>query len=141
MPDDRAGTAAAAAARAATVLAELRTLGARGETFAARLIRQHLALVDPDFDADAAEGRERFDVRVVDVGAQRVQRHLAVVVALGTRDFRAAEAAGDLHLHAARAGLHRAHDRLLHGAAERDALLELIDDVLTDEARVEFGHA
>ena len=28
---------------------------------------------------------------------------------------------------------------LLHGAAERDALLELIDDVLADQARVELG--
>ena len=77
-------------------------------------------------------------MRVVDVGAQRVQRHLAVVVALGARDLGAAQATRNLYLDAARAGLHRAHDRLLHGAAKRDPLLELIDDVLTDQARVEL---
>ena len=58
-------------------------------------VGQHFALVDPDLDADAAEGGERFDVRVVDVGAQRVQRHLAVEVALDARDLRAAQAAAD----------------------------------------------
>ena len=67
------------------------------------------------------------------------KRHLAVGVMLGARDFGAAETAGDLNFDAARAGLHRAHDRLLHGAPERDALLELIDDVLADETRVELG--
>ena len=50
-----------------------------------------------------------------------------------------AETPGDHDLHAARAGLHRTHDGLLHGAAERNALFELIDDVLSDQTRVEFG--
>ena len=78
-------------------------------------------------------------MRVVDVGAQRVQRHLAVVVLLGPRDFGAAETTRDHDLHAARAGLHGPHDRLLHGAAKGDALLELVDDVLPDQTRVELG--
>src|SRR5581483_8545245 len=133
--------AAAPAARTAAIVAEAgRLAGAAGAavTVAARLVGKHFALVDPHLHADAAEGRERLDVRVVDVGPQRVQRNLAVVVALGARDLRAAQTPRDLHLHAARAGLHRAHDRLLHRPAERDALLELVDDVLTDEARVQL---
>jgi hypothetical protein len=54
------------------------------------------------------------------------------------RDFRAAEATRNLDLDAAGAGFHRAHDALLHGATKRDALLELIDDVLTDQTGIEF---
>src|SRR5205085_5466732 len=55
-----------------------------------------LALVDPHLHADAAEGRAGLEEAVVDVGAEGVQRHTTVRVALGTRHLRAAEAAGHL---------------------------------------------
>src|SRR5581483_1526915 len=79
------------------------------------------------------------DVGIVNVGAKGVQRHLAVVIALGARDLGAPQTAGDLHFDPARAGFHRSHDRLFHRAPEGDALLELIDDVLGDQTRVELG--
>src|SRR5262245_42263571 len=40
-----------------------------------RLVRQDLALVDPDLHADPTERRTRLGFAVVDVGAQRVQRN------------------------------------------------------------------
>ena len=76
---------------------------------------------------------------VVDVRTQRVQRHAAVGVALGARHLGAAQAAGDLDLHALGAGAHRARQRALHRAAEGDPVLELLGDRLRDQARVELG--
>src|SRR5579883_1389671 len=111
----------------------------RRRTVAARLIRQHLATIDPDFNSDAPERRKRFHLSVIDIGPQRVQRNLPVGVMLGSRDLRAAQAAGNLHFDPARAGAHGPHDRLFHGATKRDALLKLIHDVLGDQARVELG--
>src|SRR6476469_4269626 len=52
-----------------------------------------LALVDPDLHADAAEGGLGLGEAVVDVGAERVQGHAALAVALGTRHFGTAQAA------------------------------------------------
>src|SRR5690606_29056387 len=51
----------------------------------------------------------------------------------------AAEAAGQLDAHALGAHPHRRAHGLLHRAAERDAALELLRDVLRDEAGVELG--
>ena len=97
-----------------------------------------LALVDPALDADPAGRRARLGEAVVDVGAQGVERHAAVRVALGPRHLGAAEAAGDLDLHALRAGAHRRGQRALHRAPEGDAVLELLGDRLGDQLRVEL---
>ena len=70
---------------------------------------------------------------------QRVQRQAPLLVPLGARDLRAAEAAGDHDLHALGAEAERGLHRLLHRAAERDAALELPGDRLGDELRVELG--
>ena len=59
---------------------------------------QRVALVDPDLDADDAVGGLGFGEAVVDVGAQRVQRHAAFAVPLAARDFDAVQAAGDMIL-------------------------------------------
>ena len=53
----------------------------------------HFALVDPDLDADHAVAGLRLAHAVVDVGAQRVQRHAAFAVPLGARDLDAVQAA------------------------------------------------
>ena len=98
-----------------------------------------LALVDPALDADPAEGRASLVEAVVDVGAQRVQRDAAVGVALGARHLGAAQAAGDLDLDALGARAHGAGQRALHGAAEGDAVLQLLGDRLRHQARVELG--
>ncbi len=57
------------------------------------------------------------------------------MVVLRTRDFRAAETAGDASLDTACAEAHGALHTLLHGAAERDAFLELLGDVLRHKLR------
>src|SRR5262249_53918512 len=101
--------------------------------------RHDLALVDPDLDADAAEGRLRLALAVVDVGADRVQRDTALGVALDAAHLAAAEATGAADLHAVGAGAHRGGERALHRAPERDAVLELLGDRLGDELRVELG--
>src|SRR5690606_27218215 len=98
-----------------------------------------LALVDPDLDADAAEGRLRLGEAVVDVGAARVERHAALRVRLAARHLAAAQppAAGDLH--ALGAGPDGRGERALHRAPEADPVLELLRDGLRDELRVELG--
>ena len=139
-----AGTApvAAVTAAAATAVAAVRRPGGRrvhvGQVGPRVALGHDLALVDPALDADAPEGRAGLVEAVVDVGAQRVQRHAAVRVALGARHLRAAQATRDLDLHALGARAHGAGERALHGAAEGDAVLELLGDRLGDELGVEL---
>src|ERR1700733_13873541 len=52
-----------------------------------RVMLEDLTLEDPDLDAAGAERRERGRNAVVDVGAQRVQRHAAFAIPLHARDF------------------------------------------------------
>src|SRR5207253_10872012 len=78
---------------------------------------------------------------VVDVGAQRVQRHAAFAVPLHARDFGAAEPARAIDADALGAEPHRRLHRALHGAAERDAALELLGDRFGDQRGVELGLA
>src|SRR4051812_24976128 len=58
-----------------------------------RIVLEDLALEDPDLDAAGTECGERGRHAVVDVGAQRVQRHAAFAIPLHARDFGAAETA------------------------------------------------
>ena len=102
---------------------------------------QDLAFEDPALDADDAVGGLGFGGAVVDVGAQRVQRHAAFAIPFHARDFRAAEAAGDGDTDALGAQAHGRLHRALHGAAERDAALELLGDVFGDQLGVGFGLA
>ena len=57
-----------------------------------RIVLEDLALEDPDLDAAGAEGRERCGNAIIDVGAQRVQRHAAFAIPLHARDFGVATA-------------------------------------------------
>src|SRR3954470_13688341 len=81
-----------------------------------RLVGKDLALVDPLLHADATEGGARLRLAVVDVGAQRVQRHATFAVPLLARHLGAAEASGALHADALCACLHGGLDRALHRA-------------------------
>src|SRR5687768_776687 len=49
--------------------------------------RHDLAFEYPHLDADDAVGRLRFGEPVIDVGAQRVQRHTALAIPLGAGDL------------------------------------------------------
>ena len=135
-PRPSVGAARAAAAARLILVAEPQ-LAPAGQALEA--LGHDLALVDPDLDADAAEGRLRLGEAVVDVGADRVQRDAALRVALGAAHLGAAEAAAALHLDAVGAGAHRRGERALHRAPEADAVLELLRDRLGDELRVELG--
>ena len=99
---------------------------------------QDLALVDPHLHADATKRGARLGEPVVDVGAQRVQRHPSLAVALAPAHLGAAEATAALHLDALRAGLHRGLQRALHGAPEADAPGELVGDTLREQRGVEL---
>src|SRR5262245_43004993 len=111
---------------------------ARGRRSGLRLV-EHLAVEHPHLDAAGAVRRERGRPREVDVGAERVQRHAPLAIGLEARHLGAAEAAGGGDADALGAGAHRRGDRLLHGAAERHALLELLGDVLGHQLGVEVG--
>src|SRR4030088_3456190 len=90
-----------------------------------RVVLKDFALEDPDLDAAGAEGGERGCHPVIDVGAQRVQRHAAFAIPFHPRDFGAAETARAVDANAFGAEAHRRLHRALHGAAECDAALEL----------------
>src|SRR5690606_9425800 len=98
-----------------------------------------LAVEDPHLHAGGAVDRVGRGLGVVDVGAEGVEGDAALHVLLGPAHLGAAEAAGQLDAHALGAHPHRRAHGLLHRAAERDAALELLRDVLRDEAGVELG--
>ena len=104
-----------------------------------RLGFEDLAFVDPDLDADHAERGVRFGKSVIDVRAERLQRNGALVILLAARDLSAVETAGNHHLYALDARTHRAADRLLHRAAERHTLFELLRDAFRYELGVRVG--
>src|SRR5207244_1077063 len=101
--------------------------------------RQHLALEDPALHADRALLGARRREAVLDVRAERVQRHAALAIPLIARHLGAAEAAGAGDTDALGAELHGDGHGLLHGAAEGDPALELGRDVLGDQLRVDLG--
>ena len=102
---------------------------------------EHFALEDPDLDADDAVRGAGFAEAVVDVGAERVQRHAAFAGPFRARDFRTVQTARQANLHAEGARTHGAHHGALHGAAEHHALLDLLGDAVGHELRIELGLA
>ena len=75
---------------------------------------------------------------VIDVGAQRVQRHAAFAIPFQTRDFRAAETARAVDAMPSAPRRIADCNGALHGAAEGDAALELLGDRVGDQRRVDF---
>src|SRR6266704_3698789 len=106
-----------------------------------RIVLEDFALEDPDFDAAGAERGERGRHPVIDIGAQRVQRHPALAIPFHARDFRAAETARAVDTNAFGAETHRRLHRALHRAAECDAALELLGDRFGHQRGVELGLA
>src|SRR5690606_10783790 len=88
-------------------------------------VRQHVALVNPHFDADDAVGRLGFGRTVFDIGAQGVQGHTAFAIPFGTSDFDAVQTARAHDLDALGTEAHGVLHSALHGAAELDALFKL----------------
>src|SRR5689334_21974068 len=100
-----------------------------------------LALGDPDLHAAGAIGRLCRGHAIVDVSAERVQRHAALAVPFDARDFGPTQTARAIDADALRAQAHRRLHGALHGAAERDAAFELLTDIVGDELGVDFGFA
>src|SRR6266513_1021900 len=98
-----------------------------------------LALIDPDLHADPAEGGPGLVEAVVDVRAQRVQRHPALAVELGPRHLRTAETTRALDPDPLGAALHRALDRLAHGPPEGNPAGQLLGHPLGDQLGVGLG--
>src|SRR3979409_2097649 len=106
-----------------------------------RIVLKDFALENPDLDAAGAERGERGRHAIIDVGAQRVQRHTAFAIPFHARDFGAAEPTRAVDTDAFGAETHRRLHRPLHGAAESDAALELLGDRFGDQGGVEVGLA
>src|SRR3954471_3691218 len=115
------------ALRALGPLATLLTLGEGLEGLPPGTRAAGVALVAPDLHADAAEGGAGLVDAVVDVRAERVQRHPALAVELRPAHLGAPQTSGALRpdaldLRAALRGLHR----LAHGTTEADPAGELL---------------
>ena len=103
-----------------------------------RIMFHDLALEDPDLDADDAVRRFRLDMGIIDVGAQRVQRHPAFAVPFGPCDFRATQTARNVHADAKGTHTHGVLHGALHGTTEGHTTLELLGDAFADQLRVEL---
>src|SRR5690606_11443752 len=100
---------------------------------AARHVVDDLTTEDPDLDPDRSVRCLGSAGGVVDVGAQRVQRHPTLAIALGPCDLGATQATRCAHPDSLGAHPHRALHRALHRAAERDPLHQLSRDVVGDQ--------
>src|SRR5215467_14367668 len=95
-----------------------------------RVVLHDLALEDPDLDAAGAVSGESGGDAVVDVGAQRMQRHATFAVPLHACDFGAAETTRAVDTDALSTKPDRGLHGALHGAAEGHAALKLLRDRL-----------
>src|SRR6266702_2627935 len=103
-----------------------------------RVVLEDFALEDPDLDAAGAERGERGRHAVIDIGAQRVQRHAPFAIPFHAGDFSAPETARAIDTNALGAKTHRRLHRALHRAAERNAALKLLRDRFGDQRGVEL---
>ena len=102
---------------------------------------QDFALEHPDLDATGAVGRECRCGAVIDIGAQRMQRHAALTVPFDTRDFRTAQATRAVDADTLGAQPHGRLYGALHGAPEGDAALELLGNRFGDQCGIDLGLA
>jgi len=96
------------------------------------------ALEDPDLDPADAVSRFGFGRSVIDIGAQRMQRHAAFAVPLGAGDLSTTETARAVDADAFGAETHRRLNGALHGAAESNAAFKLLSDRLRDQIGVDL---
>src|ERR1700676_1041883 len=106
-----------------------------------RIVLKDFALEDPDLDAAGTESGERGRHPVIDIRAQRMQPHAAFAIPSQARDVGAAETARTVDADTLGAEAHRRLHGALHGAAERDAALELLRARFGDQRGVELGLA
>jgi hypothetical protein len=107
----------------------------------AAFARQNIALVNPHFHANHTEGRVCFRQTVINIGTQCMQRDFALYLFLGASDFRSTQTSTADDSDTLRVCTHRLLHRLLHGAAERDTLLQLFGNTACNQVRIQFGLA
>src|SRR5699024_7502579 len=95
-------------------------------------------LVYPDLDTDDAVGCCRLGSGVIDISAQRMQRHATFAIPLAAGDIGAVEPATHLHLETLGAQAHGIANRPLHGAPEHDSALKLLSNAFGHQARVQL---
>ena len=75
---------------------------------------KHFATEDPHLDTDGAVSGFSTYACVIDVGTQSMQRHSALAVPFGTRNFCTTQTTGQLNLDTFSTGLHGVLNRTLH---------------------------
>src|SRR5206468_10041802 len=83
-----------------------------------RVMAKNFALEDPHFDSANTVSGVRCDFGIIDVTAQRVQRHPALAVPFGAGDFRSTETAGAGDADALRTETQSRLNRALHRTPE-----------------------
>src|SRR5262249_4324817 len=106
-----------------------------------RIVLHDLALEDPDLDPAGTHRRVGGGHAVINIRTQRVQRNATFTIPLHARDLGAAETAGAVDADSLGTETHRRLDGALHGAAERNAALQLLGDRLGHELRIDLGLA
>jgi hypothetical protein len=104
-----------------------------------KLLLSHVALVDPNLDANATKCGASLKETEVDVRTQRVQWNAAFTVELGARHFSATKAARNLNADALSASALCGLNALAHCAAERNTRCELLCDALGNELSFDLG--
>jgi hypothetical protein len=102
---------------------------------------QDIALVNPHFDTNNTKGRMCFRQAIVNIGTQGMQRNFPLDLFLRASDFRSTQTPTNNDPDAFGIGTHRLLHRLLHGAAERDTLLQLFSNAAPNQVGVQFGLA
>src|SRR6516165_1472020 len=116
----------------------LRGLLGRALILRERVLNQDFALENPDLHTARAVGGLGSANTVIQVGAQRVQRHAAFTVPLDAGNLGAAQTAGAGDLDPLRAKTHRRLHGALHRTAERHTALQLLGDVLGHQRGVDL---
>lgn len=80
----------------------------------------------------------RLGIVIINIGAQRLERNLALHFLLRAGDFRATQTATDNDFNALRARAHCLLHCLFHGTTEGDALLQLLGNALGNQKGIQF---
>ena len=101
-------------------------------------MRQDLAPEYPHLDtAGSVSGTSSGDA-IVDVGAQRMQRHAAFAVPLHPRDLGPAQPATNRDPNSERAEAHRRLHRAFHGTTEGNPSFQLLGDIFRHQLRLDL---
>src|SRR5690606_27560035 len=102
------------------------------------LVRQDVALVDPDLDADTTICGLSFTEAVINVCTQSVQRNTAFTIKLTTSHFRTAKTTSTLNTDAQSASLLHCLNSTLHGTTEAHTVCQLVSNALCNKSCIKL---